>query len=107
MIEISSKAQSYLKDLLAQQDDDDVGIRVFVSEPGTPSAEACIAYCRPGEEEEGDVPVEYDGFSSECIRGSTSSKPARTKGTRPQRPPDQSENLKMAASWKTWEMLSQ
>ena len=27
-------------------------IRVFVSDPGTPSAEACIAYCRPGEEEE-------------------------------------------------------
>ena len=50
MIEISVKAQSYLKDLLSQQEDDDVGIRVFVSDPGTPSAEACIAYCRPGEE---------------------------------------------------------
>ena len=53
MIEISVKAQSYLKDLLSQQEDNDVGIRVFVSDPGTPSAEACIAYCRPGEEEEG------------------------------------------------------
>ena len=62
MIEISVKAQSYLKDLLSQQEDDDVGIRVFVSDPGTPSAEACIAYCRPGEEEEGDIPVDYDGF---------------------------------------------
>ena len=62
MIEISEKAQTYLTDLLYQQDDKDVGIRVFVSDPGTPSAEACIAYCRPGEEEEGDVAVDYEGF---------------------------------------------
>ena len=62
LIEISVKAQSYLKELLSQQEDDDVGIRVFVADPGTPSAEACIAYCRPGEEEEGDVPVDYEGF---------------------------------------------
>ena len=62
MIEISEKAQTYLTDLLSQQDDKDVGIRVFVSDPGTPSAEACIAYCRPGEEEEGDVAVDYEGF---------------------------------------------
>ena len=62
MIEISESAQTYLKDLLSEQDDQDVGIRVFVSDPGTPSAEACIAYCRPGEEEDGDVAVDYEGF---------------------------------------------
>ena len=62
MIEISESAQTYLKDLLSEQDDQNVGIRVFVSDPGTPSAEACIAYCRPGEEEDGDVAVDYEGF---------------------------------------------
>ena len=62
MIEISESAQNYLKELLAKQDDGDVGIRVFVAQPGTPQAETCIAYCRPGEEVEGDIPVEYEGF---------------------------------------------
>ena len=64
MIEISASAQSYLGELLTKQDDGDVGIRVFVSQPGTPHAETCIAYCRPGEEQEGDMPVAYDGFTA-------------------------------------------
>lgn len=62
MIEISETAQTYLQELLAKQDDDNVAIRVFVAQPGTPQAETCIAYCRPGEEQEGDVAVEYEGF---------------------------------------------
>ena len=62
MIEISDSAQAYLKDLLAKQDQEGVAIRVFVAQPGTPQAETCIAYCRPGEEQEGDLPVEYEGF---------------------------------------------
>ena len=64
MIEISKTAQAFLRDLLAKQDHADVGIRVFVSQPGTPQAETCIAYCRPGEEQNDDVPVEYDGFTA-------------------------------------------
>lgn len=64
MIEISESAQGYLRELLAKQDDEGVGIRVFVAQPGTPHAETCIAYCRPGEEQEGDIPVSYDGFTA-------------------------------------------
>ena len=64
MIEISQAAQQYLRELLSKQDDTDVGIRVFVAQPGTPHAETCIAYCRPGEEQEGDIPVGYDGFTA-------------------------------------------
>ena len=64
MIEISASAQTYLGELLAKQEDDNVGIRVFVAQPGTPQAETCIAYCRPGEEQEGDLPVAYDGFTA-------------------------------------------
>ncbi len=62
MIEISERAQAYLRDLLSKQEDADVGIRVFVAQPGTPHAETCIAYCRPGEEQDGDIPFAYDGF---------------------------------------------
>jgi Fe/S biogenesis protein NfuA len=64
MIEISPAAQAYLRELLAKQEHPDVGIRVFVSQPGTPHAETCIAYCRPGEEQADDVPVKYDDFTA-------------------------------------------
>ena len=64
MIEISASAQTYLGELLAKQEDENVGIRVFVAQPGTPQAETCIAYCRPGEEQEGDLPVAYEGFTA-------------------------------------------
>ncbi|MBT6558411.1 MAG: Fe-S biogenesis protein NfuA [Gammaproteobacteria bacterium] len=62
MIEISASAQTHLQGLLSKQDDDDVSIRIFVAQPGTPQAETCIAYCRPGEEQDGDIAVEYAGF---------------------------------------------
>jgi len=62
MIEISASAQSYLQELLSKQEGGDVAIRVFVAQPGTAQAETCIAYCRPGEEQEGDVAVQYEGF---------------------------------------------
>jgi Fe/S biogenesis protein NfuA len=64
MIQISESAQAYLRDLLSKQEEADVGIRVFVAQPGTPHAETCIAYCRPGEEQAGDRPVAYDGFTA-------------------------------------------
>ena len=62
MSDISSSAQTYLQSLLAKQEDAGVAIRIFVAQPGTPQAETCIAYCRPGEEQEGDIAVEYEGF---------------------------------------------
>ena len=62
MVEISESAQTYLAELLGKQEHADTAIRIFVSQPGTPYAETCIAYCRPGEEQEDDEKVEYPGF---------------------------------------------
>jgi Fe/S biogenesis protein NfuA len=62
MVEITESAQEYLFDLLSKQEDDDVGIRIFVTDPGTPMAETCIAYCEKGEEQAADERVEYDKF---------------------------------------------
>lgn len=59
---ITEKAQSYLADLLAKQDTEGMSIRVFVTKPGTPYAETCIAYCKPGEQESTDLRFEYTGF---------------------------------------------
>ena len=61
MITITESAQEYLAELLSKQEDA-LGVRVFINDPGTPRAETCIAYCRPGEEENKDISVEYDGF---------------------------------------------
>lgn len=63
-ITITESAQKYLSDLLAKQETEGIGIRMFVSDPGTPKAETCIAYCRPGEEEEDDVIMEFEGFKA-------------------------------------------
>lgn len=64
MVEITPSAQTYLIDLLSKQDDADIGIRIFIADPGTPTAETCIAYCRPGEEQPEDEKVVYEGFTA-------------------------------------------
>ena len=63
MVDISQGAQTYLHELLAKQEEG-CGIRIFVAQPGTSHAETCIAYCRPGEQQDDDTPVEYDGFTA-------------------------------------------
>jgi Fe/S biogenesis protein NfuA len=47
---ITLSAQDYLFDLLSNQEDDTSGIKIFVSEPGTPRAETCIAYSKKDED---------------------------------------------------------
>ncbi len=47
---ITPSAATYLQDLLSSQDDGTCGIKIFVSEPGTPRAETCIAYAKDDED---------------------------------------------------------
>jgi Fe/S biogenesis protein NfuA len=47
---ITLSAQEYLADLLSNQEEDTSGIKIFVSEPGTPRAETCIAYAKDDED---------------------------------------------------------
>lgn len=63
MITITESAQEYLAELLAKQEDA-LGVRVFINDPGTPRAETCIAYCREGDIEEGDVEQAFDSFTA-------------------------------------------
>ena len=62
IIDITESAQDYLADLLSKQETEGIGVRVFVQQPGTPHAETCLAYCRPGEEQEDDVRLDYTPF---------------------------------------------
>lgn len=61
---ITESAQDYLAELLSDQDDDVLGIRMFVNSPGTPKAETCIAYCRADDVEDDDVVVKYEKLTA-------------------------------------------
>lgn len=63
-VEITESAQDYLAGLLQKQEVEGIGIRMFVANPGTAKAETCIAYCKPGEENEDDVVLALKGFSA-------------------------------------------
>jgi Fe/S biogenesis protein NfuA len=57
---ITESAQQYLAELLQGQDEDVKGIRLFITQPGTPKAETCIAYCRDEDVKDDDVVVNYE-----------------------------------------------
>ncbi|MGE6605344.1 Fe-S biogenesis protein NfuA [Halomonas sp. NPDC076908] len=59
-IDITVSAQEYLAELLAKQNVEGIAVRIFITQPGTPYAETCLAYCRPGEEEPTDVTLELE-----------------------------------------------
>ena len=61
-IDFTDGAQTYLTELLEKQGVEGIGVRMFVSSPGTPHAETCLAYCKPGEEKEGDASMQLNGF---------------------------------------------
>jgi Fe/S biogenesis protein NfuA len=61
-VDITESAQDYLAELLAKQNTPGISVRMFVNDPGTSRAETCVAYCRPGEEKEGDEFVEMKAF---------------------------------------------
>ena len=59
-IDITDSAQTYLAELLEKQNVEGIAVRIFITQPGTPYAETCLAYCRPGEEEPTDVKLELE-----------------------------------------------
>ncbi len=63
-ITVTDSAQEYLVGLLEKQDNEGMGVRIFVERPGTPYAECCMAYCAAGESEETDKKLDFDGFSA-------------------------------------------
>ncbi|MBK6739971.1 MAG: Fe-S biogenesis protein NfuA [Haliea sp.] len=62
MVTITESAQDYLAELLSKQDDA-LGVRVFINQPGTPRAETCIAYCRQGDVNDADQKEELVKFT--------------------------------------------
>jgi len=63
-VTITEAAQEYLASLLEKQKCDGIAVRMNVQSPGTARAETCLSYCRPGEEKEDDVVVQYPAFKA-------------------------------------------
>jgi Fe/S biogenesis protein NfuA len=63
-IVLTDSAQEYLCGLLESQEEDVIGIRVFVNDPGTPKAETCIAYCRDEDTSDDALIRQYTGFKA-------------------------------------------
>ncbi len=57
-IEVTKAAEEYLADLLEKQEVVGMAVRMFVTQPGTPYAETCLAYCKPEEIIEDDIIME-------------------------------------------------
>jgi Fe/S biogenesis protein NfuA len=62
MITITESAQDYLAELLSKQEDA-LGVRVVINQPGTPKAETCIAYCRKDDLQDDDQEEKLSKFS--------------------------------------------
>ncbi len=60
MLNITDSAKDYLVGLLAKQSSPGMSVRVFITQPGTPYAETCLAYCRPDEVNENDEIMDLD-----------------------------------------------
>ena len=63
MIRITESAQAHFRKLLADQPDN-TNIRVFVVNPGTPSAECGVSYCPPDSVENDDQVLPFSGFDA-------------------------------------------
>lgn len=61
-LNITPSAQEYLRELLAKQNEADMGVRIFVEHAGTPRAECCMAYSKPDETQPTDLRIECEGF---------------------------------------------
>lgn len=62
MIQIHESAQQYFKHLIEQQEAEDLGLHIAVSQPGTPGAACELTFCMPDEISAGDSRIECSGF---------------------------------------------
>lgn len=64
MVNITEDAQEYLSELLNKQDVEGIAVRIFILDAGTPRAETCISFCRPGDEKSDDEIKSFKDFKA-------------------------------------------
>jgi len=72
MIEITTSAQAYFQKLISQQNEGDLGLRISVSQPGTPNASCDLQFCPKGQHKADDLVVDYPAFKLFVASGSES-----------------------------------
>ena len=60
LINITKSAEEYLAKLIQDKNETDLSIRIFISDPGTPKAETCLAYCKPDESMPDDIIINLE-----------------------------------------------
>ena len=60
IIKITKSAEEYLAKLIQDKNETDLSIRIFISDPGTPKAETCLAYCKPDESMPDDIIINLE-----------------------------------------------
>ena len=63
MIDISPRAQQHFRKLLAQQGGDGLGIRLRVTDAGTPAAHCELEFCEPADLGGNEWTIECEGFA--------------------------------------------
>lgn len=63
-ITITEAAQQYLAELLAKQETLGIGVRIFITQPGTQYAETCLAYCKPDDQNPEDEVIGFADFTA-------------------------------------------
>ncbi len=63
MVTVTESAQNFLAQLIEKQNAEGMGVRMFVTQPGTKYAETCLAYCRPDEVISSDEKLDFGSFS--------------------------------------------
>jgi len=63
MVTVTEAAQNFLAQLIEKQNAEGMGVRMFVTQPGTKYAETCLAYCRPDEVIESDERLDFGSFT--------------------------------------------
>jgi len=63
IITITKTAEDYLAKLISEKNEPGTAVRVFITDPGTPHAETCLAYCKPDELTPSDVLISLSTLS--------------------------------------------
>ncbi|MDV2079843.1 MULTISPECIES: Fe-S biogenesis protein NfuA [Marinobacter] len=63
LVTVTDSARDYLAQLIEKQDVEGMGVRIFVTQPGTKHAETCLAYCPPNEIVPTDEQVDLEKFT--------------------------------------------
>lgn len=62
-ITITESALAHFSYLIEKEETPGMGLRIFVDQPGTPTADVSISFCPPGEHRAGDIPLPQDNFT--------------------------------------------